>query len=77
MSDPTSFSILSSLFSNQPDPGKFLQAELEEALSPISSRVDKLEKKLDLLLLSLERIEKLLVALQPLSKVLGKLPFLK
>jgi hypothetical protein len=70
-------SIFESLFGSQSDPGKYLQGELEEALAPVSSRIDRLEKKLDLLLLTLDRIEKLLIALQPITKIIGKLPFLK
>lgn len=70
-------SVFDALFGSHSDPGKFLKDELEEAISPVSDRVERLEKKLDLLLLNLERIEKLLVALQPLSNILSKLPFLK
>jgi hypothetical protein len=59
------------------DPGSFIRDELEQGLEPITTRVDALEKKLDLLLLTLNRIEALLKALQPLTKVIGKIPFLK
>jgi hypothetical protein len=69
--------LINSILGYSSDPGTFLKKEMEEAISPVTVRVDKLEKKLDLLLLSLERIEKLLIAMQPLAKVLNKLPFLK
>jgi hypothetical protein len=59
------------------DPGSFIREELEQGLEPITTRVDALEKKLDLLLLTLNRIEALLKALQPLTKIIGKIPFLK
>ena len=39
------------------DPGAFLKAEIEEGLEPITKRVDALEKKLDLIILTLGRIE--------------------
>ena len=60
----------------QADFGSLLKGEVKEAISPITDKVAKLEKKLDLLLLAVERVEKLLIALQPLSKLIGKLPFL-
>lgn len=59
------------------DPGSYLKEELEEAILPVTARIEKLEKKLDLLNLTLERIEKLLQAIQPIAKALSKLPFLK
>ena len=59
------------------DPGSFIRDELEQGLEPITKRVDALEKKLDLLLMTLNRIEALLKALQPLTKIIGKIPFLK
>jgi hypothetical protein len=59
------------------DPGSFIRDELEQGLEPVTKRVDALEKKLDLLLLTLNRIEALLKALQPLTKIVGKIPFLK
>lgn len=70
-------SILNSLLGNQGDPGSFLKAELEEAISPVTGRVERLEKKLDLLLLRLDNIEKLLKSLQPIASLLSKIPFLK
>ena len=59
------------------DPGILLKQELEEALSPVTTRVDALEKKLDLLILTAKRIEDLLKSMKPLIDLLKKLPFLK
>jgi len=59
------------------DPGAFLKAELEEGLEPITKRVDALEKKLDLIILSLSRIEAGLKAVQPVIDFVKKLPFFK
>lgn len=59
------------------DPGSYLKEELEQGLQPITKRIDSIEKKLDLLLLTLGRIEALLTTLKPLLKVLDKLPFFK
>jgi hypothetical protein len=59
------------------DPGSYIKEELEQGLGPILKRVDALEKKLDLLILALGRIESLLKTLQPLAKLVDKIPFLK
>jgi hypothetical protein len=59
------------------DPGSFLAQELEQGLEPITKRVDALEKKLDLILLSLSRIEAGLKAVQPVIDFVKKLPFFK
>jgi hypothetical protein len=59
------------------DPGAALKKELEEGLEPITSRVDALEKKLDLILVTLTRIEKILKAIQPAVDLIRKIPFLK
>jgi Tfp pilus assembly protein PilN len=59
------------------DPGAFLKKELEEAVSPVTDRVDRLEKKLDLLILAIGRVEALLKSIQPMVALLKKLPFLK
>jgi len=59
------------------DPGAFLKAELEEGLEPITKRVDALEKKLDLIILTLGRIEAGLKAVQPVIDFAKKLPFFK
>jgi hypothetical protein len=62
---------LSNVLRSSGDLGSVIKIELEEAVSPITDRVSKLEKKLDLLLLTLSRIEDLLKALQPLAKLAG------
>ena len=59
------------------DPGSFLAQELEQGLEPITKRVDALEKKLDLIILSLSRIEAGLKAVQPVIDFVKKLPFFK
>jgi hypothetical protein len=59
------------------DPGAFLKQELEEGLEPITKRVDALEKKLDLIILTLNRIEAGLKAVQPVIEFVKKLPFFK
>ena len=59
------------------DPGAFLAQELEQGLEPITKRVDALEKKLDLIILSLSRIEAGLKAVQPVIDFVKKLPFFK
>ena len=59
------------------DPGAFLKAELEEGLEPITKRVDALEKKLDLLILTAQRIETLLNAMKPVVDLIKKIPFIK
>ena len=59
------------------DPGALLKQELEEAISPVTTRVDALEKKLDLLILTAKRIEDLLKSMKPVIDLLKKLPFLK
>ena len=69
--------ILSGLSGSSGDPGSFLKQELQEAISPVTDRVDRLEKKLDLLILAINRVEALLKTIQPLVDILKKLPFLK
>ena len=59
------------------DPGALLKQELEEGLEPITKRVDALEKKLDLIILTLGRIEAGLKAVQPVIDFVKKLPFFK
>jgi hypothetical protein len=59
------------------DPGAVLQQELEEAISPITGRVDKLEKKIDMLILLMKSIDDNLKKLQPLYDLTIKLPFFK
>jgi hypothetical protein len=59
------------------DPGAFLAEELEQGLEPITKRVDALEKKLDLLILTAQRIETLLNAMKPVVDLIKKIPFIK
>jgi len=59
------------------DPGALLKQELEEAISPVTTRVDALEKKLDLLILTAKRIEDLLKSMKPIVDLIKKLPFLR
>ena len=59
------------------DPGAFLKQELEKAISPVSDRVDNLEKKLDQLISLCTRIENLLKAMKPVMDLIKKVPFLK
>jgi hypothetical protein len=59
--------ILSGLSSTSGDPGAFLKRELEEAISPVTDRVEALEKKLDTLILIAHRIEYLLIKMRPLT----------
>jgi hypothetical protein len=59
------------------DPGAYIKRELEEGLQPITKRVDALEKKLDLLILTAQRIEALLNAMKPVVELIKKIPFIK
>lgn len=59
------------------DPGAYLKQEIEQGIEPITERIDRLEKKLDLLLMTLGRIEGLLNKLEPITGLLKKIPFLK
>ena len=59
------------------DPGVALKKELEEAISPVTNRVDALEKKLDLLILTAKRIEDLLKSIKPVVDLIKKIPFIK
>ena len=66
-----------SSFSKSVDPGAALRQELSEAISPITDRVDRLEKKIDLLILTMKGIDDSLRKLQPLYDFVIKLPFFK
>jgi hypothetical protein len=68
---------LGKFLNSSTDPGAFLAKELDQGLEPITKRVDAIEKKLDLLILALNRIEAVLKTLQPLAKLLDKVPFFK
>jgi chaperonin cofactor prefoldin len=59
------------------DPGAYLKQELEEGLEPITKRIERLEKKVDMLILLLEKIDANLKKLQPLYDLIVKLPFFK
>ena len=59
------------------DPGAYLKQELEQGLEPITLRVERLEKKLDLIILTLSRIEAGIKTVQPVVDFVKKLPFFK
>jgi hypothetical protein len=59
------------------DPGAYIRQEVEEGISPITERIDRLEKKVDLLILTLKSIDESLKRLQPLYDLVTKLPFFK
>jgi hypothetical protein len=59
------------------DPGAFIKQEIQEGISPITDRVDRLEKKVDLLILTLKSVDDSLKRLQPLYDFVSKLPFFK
>jgi tetrahydromethanopterin S-methyltransferase subunit B len=59
------------------NPGAVLRQEIEEGLSPITERVDRLEEKVDTLITLLKSIDDNLKKLQPLYDFLVKLPFFK
>jgi hypothetical protein len=59
------------------DPGAYIRQEDEEGLSPITERVDRLEKKIDLLILTMKGIDESLKKLQPLYDFVTRLPFFK
>jgi len=59
------------------DPGAYLKQELEEGLEPITQRVERLEKKIDMLILLMGSIDDNLKKLQPLYDLIVKLPFFK
>jgi hypothetical protein len=59
------------------DPGAYIRQEIEEGISPITDRVDRLEKKIDMLILTMKSIDESLKKLQPLYDFVVKLPFFK
>jgi hypothetical protein len=59
------------------DPGAYLRQELEEGISPVTERIERLEKKVDMLILTLKSIDESLKKLQPLYDFVTKLPFFK
>ena len=71
------FDDLVETFGKPGDLGAALRQELQEGISPITERVDKLEKKIDMLILLMRSIDDNLKRLQPLYDLIIKLPFLK
>ena len=59
------------------DPGAYIKQELEEGLGPITQRVERLEKKIDMLILLMKSVDDNLKKLQPLYDLIIKLPFFK
>jgi hypothetical protein len=59
------------------DPGAYIRQELEEGLEPITKRIERLEKKVDMLILLLKSIDDNLKKLQPLYDLVIRLPFFK
>lgn len=59
------------------DLGAYLAKEISEGIEPITERVSRLEKKIDLLIFTMERIDASLRKLQPLYDLIIKLPFFK
>jgi hypothetical protein len=59
------------------DPGAYLKQEIEQGIEPITQRVDRLEKKIDMLILLMKSIDDNLRKLQPLYDLVVKLPFFK
>jgi hypothetical protein len=59
------------------DPGAYIKQEIEEGISPITQRIDRLEKKVDILILTLKSVDESLKRLQPLYDFVTKLPFFK
>lgn len=59
------------------DPGAALRQEIEEGISPVTERIDRLEKKVDLLILTMQSVDTGLKKIQPLYDLLLKLPFFK
>jgi hypothetical protein len=59
------------------DPGAYLKQEIEQGIEPITKRVDRLEKKIDMLILLMKSIDDNLRKLQPFYDLVVKLPFFK
>ena len=59
------------------DPGAYLAKEISEGIAPITDRVDRLEKKIDMLILTMQSIDSSLKKLQPLYDFVVRLPFFK
>mgnify|MGYP006282138437 CR=1 FL=1 len=59
------------------DPGAFIKQELEEGISPITKRIDALEKKIDTAIVLMQSIDRTLTKLQPVIDTITKLPFFR
>ena len=59
------------------DLGVALRQEIEEGISPITERVDRLEKKIDMLILLMKKVDEKTEQLKPFFDLLLKLPFFK
>lgn len=49
----------------------------EEDLRLLTERVERLERKIDLLTLAVGRVESLIIEAQPLLKIVNSIPFLR
>jgi chaperonin cofactor prefoldin len=59
------------------DLGTYIKQELEEGLEPVTQRIDRLEKKIDMLILTMKSVDEGLKRLQPLYDFVTRLPFFK
>ena len=59
------------------DPGAYIKQELEEGLEPVTQRIERLEKKIDMLILTMKSVDEGLKRLQPLYDFVTRLPFFK
>ena len=59
------------------DLGAFIRQELEEGISPVTERVDRLEKKVDVLITLMKKIDEKLEQMKPLTDLLLKLPLFR
>ena len=59
------------------DLGAAIRQELEEGISPITERVEKLEKKIDMLIFLMKKIDEKLDQVKPLTDLLLKLPLFR
>ncbi len=59
------------------DLGTYIKKELEEGIEPVTQRIDRLEKKIDMLILTMKSVDEGLKRLQPLYDFVTRLPFFK
>ena len=59
------------------DLGTYIKKELEEGIGPVTQRIDRLEKKIDMLILTMKSVDEGLKRLQPLYDFVTRLPFFK